>query len=91
MTKQTQKHTPGPWEIDEMWALIKHGNKEICAIHTGNKYDQTLLASAPDLLEACEDLVSRAYKLKGSDTSIELRQMIKAIAKAKGERSNDNE
>jgi len=52
-------HTPGPWKIDTMWGLIKHGSEEICALHSDNPANARLIASAPKLLEALKDLVSR--------------------------------
>lgn len=57
-------HTPGPWELDQVWMLIKGPQgQEVCAVHSGQGDDERvdrnvayanarLIASAPELLEA---------------------------------------
>ena len=61
------KHTPGPWTVDETWMLIMGpGNVEIAAIHGGDmradrqsgRINARLIAAAPDLLAACEEMFS---------------------------------
>jgi hypothetical protein len=86
-------HTPGPWELDATWGLIKHGKSEICAIHSGNLANADLIAAAPILLEALQDIADGGCFDQGPNclgfVNMEREQMMtlarSAIAKAKGE------
>lgn len=64
-------HTKGPWNYDEVWALIKGPEgEEICAVHSALRADSNrrkpeiatanarLIAAAPELLQACEAALS---------------------------------
>jgi hypothetical protein len=44
-------YTPGPWKLDNVWALVMSGKEEICAIHSPNKANARLITAAPELLE----------------------------------------
>ena len=85
------KHTPGPWKHDEVFGLIKYGKTEVCALHSGNAANAKLIASAPELLDALENLLKRASSLDQSagHDGLQNCQCIasarNAIAKAKGE------
>lgn len=98
------KHTPGPWEVHYRTRIM--ADKKVVGISgtsmlgwnkykTGEWIDETeanarLIASAPDLLAACEALVSW-YRVNepGLGTPPEVGKAEQAIAKAKGE-ADDN-
>ncbi len=70
MNTQTTKHTPGPWKIDEnnelpLAVIQDHEEGQgICELETVSfDTDETqanarLIAAAPELLEACKNLVA---------------------------------
>jgi hypothetical protein len=78
-------HTPGPWELDATWGLIKHGKSEICAIHSGNLANARLIAAAPHLLAILNEVcMQHDMGLNKIETS--LYDIAKtALRKAKGE------
>ena len=83
----TTNHTPGPWKYDSTWGLIEYGKTQICALHSGNKANAHLIASAPDLLDALRFLLAdyiaiQGDKLTGSSVPLEMAQA--AILKAEG-------
>lgn len=78
-------HTPGPWywdfDRDDMASLRSEGDNESVMIDIAcypSLEDRCLIAAAPDLLAALEDLVDS----RGMD---DLEPARKAIARAKGE------
>jgi len=91
-------HTPGPWTVagkgygwDHFAAIVTPtgivANCHIAAL--SRSYEQTaadarLIAAAPDLLDALDDLVSRLANT-GHHNSIEMAAARKALAKARGE------
>ena len=88
---QEIKHTAGPWEIskEQYGTFIRfEGGYFLASVQefAGDKKDQSvanahLIASAPDLLEACE--ASHHAKSQAElDSAVKLIE--KAIAKAKG-------
>lgn len=90
MSTKTTGHTPGPWETSEVqgtWDVCRAGGGDMIADLTGNprgEVDALLIASAPDLLEACRRLVGISWS-QGSlafDNAVE--QARAAIAKAEG-------
>ena len=61
------KHTPGPWvanipPTDRMAPTVDAVDGEVCTCECGvnrtNRHNARLIAAAPELLEACEDLLS---------------------------------
>lgn len=96
------KRTPGPWVVDELVdGYDIHAPEAGCHVATasdcemvwgaiGRKEDAHLIAAAPELLEALEDLLS-AYQviLLGAGQDRMCREAVKAtlaaISKAKGE------
>lgn len=74
------KHTPGPWKYDSTWSLIEYGKTQICALHSGNKANANLIASAPDMFDALQAIVD-AF---GDQDSLLINQCKAALAKAKG-------
>lgn len=75
------KHTPGDWEYIKMTGRVVSGDVRICGINgfmsdTGNA-NARLIAAAPDLLEALENLVR-------SNAPEHVIAAENAIAKAKG-------
>jgi hypothetical protein len=91
-TKQTPRHTPGPWELKPVhggvpgrraiYACNALGEKFICA----EPYDEAnarLIAAAPDLLEACK-LALAAFE---NNWAIDWNVLERAINRAEGDRS----
>lgn len=82
-------HTPGPWEVGSFSSVnaISDTNVKFRIADATNEYigiDQSdanarLIAAAPELLEALEEIVSKENHWDGN-----LTKAIKAIAKAKG-------
>ena len=84
-------HTPGPWTVGgdtqfmnqvEIWPAIG------CAYGAGPEViaNARLIAAAPDLLEALEDLIGNYKENKGAGLGIgPIMKAKTAIAKAKGE------
>jgi hypothetical protein len=100
--KNRTKHTPGPWKLEthkdklEVWsnnhyvAGLSHDLFYSAEKHGFQEGNATLIASAPDLLEALEALFDpEIYKDSSKQRKNELAQRFvaagKAIAKAKGE------
>lgn len=77
-------HTPAPWKHDATWGIIKHGKNEICALHSGNIANARLIASAPELLSALEEICAMIVSPNDTRADI-LAHATKAIRKAKGE------
>jgi hypothetical protein len=91
------KHTPGPWTISESATHVTVRNREGDAVFHDDKRldgvlgDAHLIAAAPELLEALEDLVCLAERAMRESESgewmvdEELRDARDAIEKARGE------
>ena len=80
------KHTPGPWHTaGEQGVQIRGAKDQIAKVWTmrGNEWkaNARLIAAAPDLLEALQDMVSDHASL--SDATLAFARA--AIAKAAGE------
>ena len=77
-----EAHTPGPWELDERRrsAYIPcRGKHHSAAAYGGTVANARLIAAAPELLEALENLLAQcpeAWSRHGAQA---------AIAKARGE------
>jgi hypothetical protein len=102
----TTKHTPGPWEIDgEYVQQVGQTGLAICDVmnmdvggdkgwHSGpvTQANKHLIAAAPDLLEALEDLKSELVLSNVDQDYVEshfrpcLNKAAAAIAKATGDR-----
>lgn len=92
------KHTPGPWTIERKKKYRAHisgfGWHGLAKVIVRMRDDEDdcedglanarLIASAPDLLEALEDLFGQTYASTLEDPSVMDRARA-AIAKAKGE------
>lgn len=79
--KHAPAHIPGPWDIVEGKTLIHvetaEGHKDgpgcpICWLPKSKQATATLIAAAPELLEALQDLV-KAYDVKMRTTAMMLR------------------
>ena len=94
------KGTPGPWEVGEdgdvIWGPEWEGRKTFVASVPFNKTPRTeadarLIAAAPELLEALEELMSDVLDIRGVDVEEYKPEGFKraraAIAKATGEQS----
>lgn len=87
------KYTPGPWSINRHYIESASGicRARIAIIDDGAgtnpDANAALIAAAPDILEALEDLVKvLTVDLKGHSIAVpEVRNATAAIAKARGE------
>lgn len=81
------KHTPKPWRVAGQNIYGNEQNGYICT-WSGRLADAHLIAAAPDLLEACKDVIC-AVKRKEPLGGIVFQQAIDnvkaAVAKAEGE------
>lgn len=88
------KHTPGPWVKKGIHWTGK--NNEIVFVSNGPafgsesdfesaKANARLIAAAPELLEALEDLCECILETRGPSATLALKSARAAIAKAKGE------
>jgi hypothetical protein len=81
------KYTPGPWRIDEQ--DIFSGYEFICT-WSGRSSNANLIASAPELLEACKLMliehqrVNEQFGQSLNDNTPGMALAIKALAKAEG-------
>ena len=84
-------HTPGPWqvkydELTEEWLVFwKRGYASVGGFN--NTYNAHLIAAAPELLEALNDLLIASSPMAKEPQSISkaVKKALSAIAKAKGE------
>jgi hypothetical protein len=107
--KTTSKHTPGPWvsshydDIADEIAIQTHEGEYVASIDCDGAYggkiancidaNARLIATAPDLLEALEDVLDGIGFLSGGDYELEgfgisldrAKEIRAAIAKARGE------
>jgi hypothetical protein len=89
------QHTPGPWfaNLSEETVTGADGNTVVYELNT-NEADARLIASAPDLLEALQDLfgadMEHVLMGDGKDDQIEaIAKARAAIAKATGEKNGN--
>lgn len=97
---KNQKHTPGPWTVekftrendwDRMRARVTDGQDTIAqlfdsAFEDRNHANARLIAAAPELLEALEQILEIVnLKMPIGNKSIAYGNMVAAIRKAKGE------
>ncbi len=93
------KHTPGPWQSDAAgesheWVVLSSENQSICACMNGVggkdrvQANARLIAAAPELLEALEDVLKITMFHSNPESELERRKSKAraAIAKAKGVR-----
>ena len=93
----SNKHTPEPWlvetfmrpnkgEVTQVAAFSEDGNRILCCVVESFKKieDSRLIAAAPDLLEALEEIVSAADGDGWNQLDGTLRKARAAIAKATG-------
>ena len=92
------KHTPGPWKVDKVkrhpWVVTctdKNLGCQNTLVEVGYKPNARLIASAPELLEACKTLMvfCKAYKNQNKGTALwnesdesDLQKAEQAISKA---------
>lgn len=79
------KGTPGPWHYDdELGGVYSKGGQFVCDVT--DKNNANLIAAAPELLEALQKMVSKAYKQNWNDAyPEEIQSAQAAINKALGE------
>ncbi|ELC6296689.1 hypothetical protein RJO53_002834 [Enterobacter hormaechei] len=82
------KHTPGPW----YWDFEGLGSKDVLVFGKGYPFEMTseankrLIAASPDLLEALQEMLNKAYKQNWNDQyPDEVSKAQAAISKALGE------
>ena len=97
--RENAKHTPGPWEVHPTTlhpAVRSVGTanaapRRICTAESMNgspvdEHNARLIAAAPELLEALQKMLSKAYKQNWNDAyPEELKSAQDAINKALGE------
>ena len=88
---EKQQHTPGPWTVREsslsVSVVAQNGDAVFHESYKripGVMEDARLIAAAPDLLEALEEIVSAADGDGWSQLDADLRKARAAIAKATG-------
>jgi len=94
MSKNKAQHTPGPWKAiqlppNETWKAQGHVEADGKPIAmTARIEDARLIAAAPELLEACEEIIRGMISGPNSTTKNVTHYAIKkvqaAISKAKG-------
>lgn len=78
--------TQGPWKATAIGTVVTSSGSSVLNYVVPNRADQTLIAAAPDLLEALEDAIGFIEDTTMSDDELELKhKIIAALAKAKGE------
>jgi hypothetical protein len=99
--KNEAKHTPGPWQAKGCLVNAARGTVFIGAADSPSmpfsageeEANVRLIAAAPDLLEACKQMIAKVTRIPSDDMSIEnmmsdvsaeLERMEAAIAKAEG-------
>lgn len=88
-------HTPGPWSFrgcDGGWAIDFNEDQEQVVDFVYEEADARLIAAAPDLLEALEDLaddISDRFDMESPSTNPGMKHAVgaarAAISKARGE------
>lgn len=85
------KHTPGPWSVDadgsvQVVAASGATVAEVYGTDAGERWaNATLIAAAPDLLEACRGALAYLRARGEYDTSEQQAPLIAAIRAAEGE------
>jgi hypothetical protein len=70
-TDKYEGHTEGPWKHNDKWGLIKYGQIEITALHSGNSANAKLIADAPLLLAEVKQLREENETLRKMDWEYE--------------------
>lgn len=98
MKPKNVAHTPGPWTVESAHektpntfrvranlSFRKHVSTEESVCITGSEANAHLIAAAPELLEALENLIDFAETLAADGgRSADLREAYEAIKKARG-------
>jgi hypothetical protein len=92
------KFTPGPWSVgqysfdDYQFSVYGSDQVKICTLEGWNpgnmkegEANANIIASAPDLLAACEEAEEKLLEEGWHPQGIVLKNIREAIAKAKGE------
>ncbi len=77
------KHSPAPWRIGKKQerAVLDANGSQIAVLPESLKADAALIASSPDLLEACKGALASSTSEQWDEVLIQLKS---AIAKAEG-------
>lgn len=78
-------HTPGPWKVFKgRWCTVNSGNKQVASSMTES--DATLIAAAPELLEALKGVLSHPKygPMFSTESKMELLEVI-SKAEVKGD------
>lgn len=85
-------HTPGPWSIEERYTDSYAINPNVAWLGASssdkegeNEANAHLIAAAPDLLVALEEVLSCISETRGADARAAVEMAQAAINKAKGE------
>lgn len=91
-TQAKVKHTPGPWKLNGLTIESKHNwiasaNSDGINDSNVDEANATLIAAAPELLEACKKLMAWLRECDDyAEKSIAWKLGKAAIAKAEGEK-----
>lgn len=90
MTTQTDKHTPGPWHVDDAGrdTYVTSDHEHICRLEgntlSADKANARLIAAAPELLDALQKIPQRYLDDMDAHTPGITNLIRAAIAKATG-------
>ncbi len=86
------KHTKGEWKVEydsnkigepgHIMAIDGEKKEYICTTSGNVKANSTLIAAAPDMLEALQNLIGLQFANVDSETKVRLEKAIQAIKKA---------
>ena len=88
MKQDVQRHTPGPWEADGERISAKVPGGSVGVAYAFSEVDAHLIAAAPDMRKALEDLMAAYIELlydetgKPADHTPEILAARAALAKA---------
>jgi len=80
-----EKHTPGPWKArmdDYGPAIVSERGILVTLLDCENKHDTALIASAPELLEACKFVLQEWNEPESEPETLERLKSV--IRKAEG-------
>ena len=78
-------YTPGPWNLNIIGGMISSTDyliEGVCTLQTKNHNNARLIAAAPELLEACKNVLEHAERGGLTSNSSSLDLVKQAIAKA---------
>jgi hypothetical protein len=77
----SERHTPGPWEAKEEYVHGRNGYGLICEVIDSPEGDARLIAAAPEMLEALEQIDLLVSGLMDPPMDMTWDQAIKAVCR----------